>query len=53
LSDIFAESHGAVDGLRIALTTLGLSSLIAALVFFWTSRRLPADWAAAEARDKG
>jgi MFS family permease len=52
LSDIFAESHGAVDGLRIALTTLGLSSLIAALVFFWTSRRLPADWAAAEARDK-
>jgi MFS family permease len=52
LSDNFAESHGAVDGLRIALTTLGLSSLIAALAFFWTSRRLPADWAAAEARDK-
>jgi len=50
ISDVFAKTHGEVTGLRMALTTLGASSLIGALVFFWTSRRLPADWAAAEAR---
>ncbi|PQA85486.1 spinster family MFS transporter [Hyphococcus luteus] len=47
LSDIFAASYGDVTGLRLALTTLGGSSLLAAIAFFWTARKLPADWAKA------
>ncbi|MBY0420757.1 MAG: MFS transporter, partial [Parvularculaceae bacterium] len=44
MSDVFAKTYGETTGLRMALTTLGVSSLIAALIFFWTSRKLPADW---------
>lgn len=47
LSDIFAASYGEVAGLRIAMTTLGGFSLLSALSFYWTSRKLPADWAKA------
>lgn len=47
LSDIFAVESGPTDGLRWALTTLGGSSLLAALAFFWTARKLPKDWAKA------
>lgn len=47
LSDIFAATYGEVTGLRLALTTLGLSSLIAVLAFYWTAKKLPADWAKA------
>lgn len=50
LSDVFTAAHGEVKGLRLALSTLGVSSLIAALAFFWTARKLPADWAKADAR---
>ncbi len=49
-SDLFANSFGEVVGLKMALTTLGVTSLGAAFAFFWTSKRLPGDWAAAEAR---
>ncbi|MEQ1930618.1 MAG: MFS transporter [Parvularculaceae bacterium] len=49
ISDVFATEHGEVMSLRISLSTLGLSSLLAALAFFWTARRLPADWAKAVA----
>ncbi|MFN3960622.1 MAG: spinster family MFS transporter [Parvularculaceae bacterium] len=51
-SDLFAASFGEVIGLKMALTTLGATSLAAAGAFFWTSKRLPADWAAAEARGR-
>ena len=51
-SDVFARSTDEVIGLKMALTTLGLTSVSAAFAFFWTSRRLPADWAAAEARGR-
>jgi len=44
LSDFFAASHGDVTGLRIALTTLSIFSLASALVFFWTAKKVPADW---------
>lgn len=47
LSDMFAAEHGEANGLRIALSTLAASSLIAALAFFWTARKLPNDWAKA------
>lgn len=52
-SDLFAASFGEVIGLKLALTTLGATSLAAAGAFLWTSKRLPADWAAAEARGRG
>lgn len=47
MSDVFAAEHGETTGLRLALTTLGVSSLLAALAFFWTARKVPADWAKA------
>ncbi|MHA7872438.1 MAG: spinster family MFS transporter [Hyphococcus sp.] len=47
LSDLFAADYGEVTGLRIAMTTLGAFSLLAALAFFWTARKLPNDWAKA------
>ena len=50
LSDYFATAHGEVKGLRLALTTLGASSLLAALAYFWTAKKLPADWAKATAQ---
>ncbi len=49
LSDVFLPAHGEVTGLRLAMTTLGASSLLAALAFFWTAKKLPADWAKATA----
>jgi MFS family permease len=51
-SDLFAVIYGEVTGLKLALTTLGATSFLAAIVFFWTSRRLPTDWAAAEGRGR-
>lgn len=50
LSDLFARSYGEVTGLRLALTTLALSSSIAVIAFFWTAKKLPADWARATAQ---
>lgn len=47
LSDLFANDHGETTGLKIALSTLVLSSLIAVAAFFWTARKLPEDWAKA------
>lgn len=44
LSDILAASYGDVTGLRIAMTTLGAFSLAAVGAFYWTSKKLPADW---------
>ena len=51
LSDALSGVHGETTALRIAMTTLGATSLLAALAFFWTARRLPADWRAAEVRN--
>ncbi|MEE2692701.1 MAG: MFS transporter [Pseudomonadota bacterium] len=47
ISDMFLAGYGDVTSLRIALTTLGGSSALAALAFFWTAKRLPKDWAKA------
>lgn len=47
VSDALAGGYGETTSLRMSLTTLGASSLLAALAFFWTARRLPADWAKA------
>jgi len=47
ISDLFLPQYGETTSLRIALTTLGASSLLAALALFWTARKLPADWAKA------
>lgn len=47
LSDFFAARNGETTGLRLALSSLCISSLLAALAFFWTARKVPADWAKA------
>ena len=47
ISDFFLPQYGETTSLRIALTTLGGSSILAALALFWTARKLPADWAKA------
>jgi MFS family permease len=47
VSDALLARFGEATSLRIALTTLGASSLLAALAFFWTAKKLPADWAKA------
>jgi MFS family permease len=49
LSDAFAARHGEVMGLKYALLTLSASSLLSVLAYFWTARKLPADWAKATA----
>jgi len=47
LSDVFAKTYGEVKGLQIAMSTLVISSAIAVCAYFWTARKLPADWAKA------
>ncbi|MEM8771036.1 MAG: MFS transporter [Pseudomonadota bacterium] len=47
VSDIVAADHGEVTGLRVALSTLTVASLLAVGAFYWTSKKLPADWAKA------
>lgn len=47
ISDYFEPKYGPATALRIALTTLALSSAIAVACYYWTSKRLPADWAKA------
>jgi MFS family permease len=47
ISDALTAEFGETTSLRIALTTLGGSSLLAALAYFWTAKKLPADWAKA------
>jgi MFS family permease len=49
LSDAFAARHGEAMGLKYALLTLSASSLLSVLAYFWTARKLPADWAKATA----
>ncbi len=53
LSDILAVDMGETTSLRVALTTLGASSALSAAAYYWTGRRLPADWDAAERRNEG
>lgn len=50
LSDVFAGAYGETTSLKIALTTLAATSLLSALAYFWTSKKLPADWAKAAGR---
>ena len=47
VSDLFAGRFGETTALRIALTTLAVTSLAGAGAYWWTSKRLPADWARA------
>lgn len=44
VSDMLLAQFGETTALRIALTTLGATSLLAAFAFFWTARQLPNDW---------
>ncbi|MEM9261995.1 MAG: MFS transporter [Pseudomonadota bacterium] len=51
ISDMLAVDMGETTSLRWALTTLGGFSLLSALAYFWTARRLPADWETAARRN--
>ncbi|MEL6370044.1 MAG: MFS transporter [Pseudomonadota bacterium] len=53
LSDFFLEQHGEANALRIGMSALSIFSLAAAGVYYWTSKRLPEDWKAAEERNSG
>ncbi|MEO1016031.1 MAG: MFS transporter [Pseudomonadota bacterium] len=53
LSDILAADMGETTSLRVALTTLGATSALSAAAYYWSGRRLPADWTAAEQRNEG
>ncbi|MEO0399583.1 MAG: MFS transporter [Pseudomonadota bacterium] len=47
-SDALQETFGSVTALRLALSSLALTSLASVAAFLWTARKLPADWAATE-----
>lgn len=49
LSKQLTAEHGEATALRIAITTLAVTSFLAALAFFWTARKAPVDWAKATA----
>ncbi|MEM9014742.1 MAG: MFS transporter [Pseudomonadota bacterium] len=51
LSDSFAGAVGEIRGLQYAMTTLAIFSLCSAAAYWWTSKRLPADWQAANEED--
>lgn len=50
LSDLFAQGSGEATGLRLALSSLALSSVISVIAFFWTAKKLPEDWVRATAQ---
>lgn len=49
LSDMLTGAHGESTALRLSLSTLAVTSLLAALAYFWTARKVDADWKKAEA----
>lgn len=49
LSDAFAQSRGAEEGLRLALTWLIVPGLMAVAAFLVTAKTLPRDWARSQA----
>jgi len=53
LSDYFAADFGEVKGLQIAMSTLVITSAIAVVAYFWTAKKLPADWAKATGESAG
>ena len=53
ISDALAGVHGETTSLRMALSTLAVPTLLAAVAYFWTSGRVDKDWAHAEALKKG
>jgi MFS family permease len=48
MSDYLAESYGPLDGLRWAMTSLGVVLVLAIVAFLMAAKYLPRDWAKAE-----
>ncbi|GAA0857274.1 MFS transporter [Aliiglaciecola litoralis] len=51
LSDAFSDTHGSVEGLRLAMTWLAAPFILSILAYFWTSRKVDQDWQNAEQRN--
>ena len=51
VSSALAGQHGELVSLRMALTTLAVPFALSIACFLWAARRMPTDWAAAEARN--
>ena len=52
ISNALTPQYGETHGLRLALTLLAITYVIAIISFFVAGRTLPKDWAKAEARNK-
>jgi MFS family permease len=48
MSDYMAEIYGPLDGLRWAMTSLGVVLVLAIVAFLMAAKYLPRDWAKAE-----
>ncbi len=45
--------HGAEDGLRLAMSTIGVVFMIAVSAYLYAAKNLPEDWVMAESRNEG
>ena len=52
ISNALTPQYGATHGLRLALTLLSITYVLAIISFFVAGRTLPKDWAEAEARNQ-
>lgn len=50
LSQMFTETMGGAEGLKLALTLLVVPYILSILTFYWSSTKIEKDWAEAESR---
>jgi hypothetical protein len=50
LSNYFSESMGEGESLRLSLALLLIPYILSIVTFYWSSKKIKADWAAAEQR---
>ncbi|WP_240919967.1 hypothetical protein [Paraglaciecola sp. 20A4] len=51
LSKSLTDERGEVEALRLSLSAVSVTDVLAIIAFIWTDRRNPVDWAAAEKRN--
>ncbi|WP_299078477.1 MFS transporter [uncultured Paraglaciecola sp.] len=51
VSDFYTAEYGEVESLRMSLAWLAVPYVLAIIAFFWTAKKIPADWQAAEERN--
>ena len=52
LADVFEPAHGQVHAIRLSITIVSAGLLVSSLCFFVAAKRLPKDWADAQARNE-